>query len=366
MRSHRTTLVVILLALVAPATAQGAIRVDTTRELRDAIDRIGNRGGTIIVERGRYGKIVVGPRARGARWLTIRAEPGALTKHVVIAKARRVKLVGLRLTNYWGGDALLRIIRSSSVRMEGLSVEGKPGRVARIRVRHSGRVTLRGSELQRCGAMTVCLGLTLSHRIVVAGSVFHDCIGCDFMAVSFIAGLTVRGNTFERALPGPCSPAYKPTVEESALAAGPAHTCNHQDLIQVFGGQHLLFEGNTFGESVGGAAQVYIAAPWPTDDVVVRGNVFQPGATTGLIVGNPPGFNGLASRVLVEGNQILSGAPRSAHRNWSGVANSLIVSDGYLTWPVEQRPIVVGNTFAMMSAPELVCATAQVGPDQGC
>lgn len=373
MRPHRIALAALTcLAFATPANA--AVHVNTTAEARAAIDRIGNRAGTIVLERGRYGKIVVGPRSSKARWLTVRAEPGALTKHLVVARAHRVKLVGLRVTNYWGGAGLLYVTRSSQVRLEGISVAGRPGNVARIRVAWSGTVSVKGSELSACGEGAVCLGLRSSSNVTVSGNIFRDCLGCDFVGISRVTGMRLAGNTLDRALPGPC---MGPTTSADAeLAAVDPPGCNHQDLVQVIGAYDLTIEGNRFGAYDYGAAQLYVSGQYGADNIVIRDNHFLAADPTvpglvpvnGLIVGNPPGFRGLPSRVLIEGNTIESGAPRDPGRYlyWQGVANSLIVSEGYLDWPVDERPVVVGNTFATMSAPELVCATAQVAPGQGC
>lgn len=335
-------------------SAHGAIQVDTTAEAQAAIERIGNGAGTIVLERGRYGKLVVGPRARNARWLTIRAEPGALTKHVVVARARRVRLVNLRVTNYWGGEALVLVARSSGIRLERLEVEGKPGRVARLRVWRSANVGVRGSDLSRCGEGAVCLGMPGSSSMIVAGNTFHDCFGCDFVHVSRVHGLTMRGNTFDRALPGPC---------------GTQLGCNHQDLVQVVGGYDLLIEANRFGLYSYGAAQLYVSGQYGADNITIRGNVFRrsdpavPGleAANGIIVGNPPGTRGLPTHVLVAGNTIMSGSPRDPERfrYWPGVSNSLLISEGYETVAPELRPLVVNNVVGRTSHPELTCAPAQ-------
>lgn len=375
MRFHRTTLIAVLLVLLLAADAAATIRVSSAREFARAVDRIGNRAGTVVLERGRYGKLVVRDRGPRARWLTVRARRGAVTKHVVVARSSRVRLVGLRVTNYWGGAGLLYVTRSSRVKLERVSVAGRPGNVARVRVWRSGIVSVKGSELSACGEGAACLGLRSSVNVTVSGNVFRDCAGCDFVGISRVNGMRLAGNQFDRALPGPCMGPTTTADAELASATDPPG-CNHQDLVQVVGATNLTIEGNRFGAYDYGAAQLYISGQYGADNIVIRGNHFLaadpavPGLVpvNGLIVGNPPGFRGLPSRVLIEGNTIESGAVRDPgrYRYWPGVANSLIVSEGYLDWPLEERPIVVGNTFAAMSAPELVCGTAQVGPNQGC
>ena len=342
------------LALAGTAGAQpsgvAVHHVRTTAQFNGAVERIGNQAGTIVLARGRYGTLRIGWRSRGARWLTVRAGPGALTKHVVLSRSRRVRLVGLRVTNYQGGDALLLVAGSSQVRIEGATVVGFPGRVARVRIWRSSRVTVRSSDLGRCGEGAVCLGLPGSKSLTVAGNSFHDCAGCDFVHVAHVDGLTLRRNTFDRAIPGPC---------------GQAPDCNHQDLVQVIGGRNLLVEGNRFGLYSYGAAQLYVSGQQGADAITIRGNVFLrsdptlPGleAANGIIIGNPPGTRGLPTRVVVAGNSILSGSPRDPERfrYWPGVSNSLIVSEGFEGVPLELRPLIVNNLIGRTSHPDLLC-----------
>jgi hypothetical protein len=351
LNSVRPFLFSVVLALVASGTVHGAIRVDTTAEARAAIERIGNRAGTVVLESGRYEKLIIGPRSMGARWLSIVAEPGALTKHVVVARAYRVRLVNLRVTNYWGGDALVDVRRSSQVKIVGATVVGKPGRVARVRVWVSRQVTVRGSDFSRCGERVVCLGTPASDEVGVGSNTFHDCFGCDFFHVWRVDDLVLRGNTFDRALPSAC---------------GTHLHCNHQDLVQIIGGRRMLIEHNRFGMSAYGAAQVYISGQWETSDLTIRSNLFTrtdpavPGrdVDTGLIVGNPSGAN-IPTNVVIAGNTFLSGTPRLAQAHWNGVANSIILTERYASYPLEDRPLLVNNVIRGMSHPELVCPLAR-------
>jgi hypothetical protein len=263
-----------------------------------------------------------------------------------------VKLVGLRVTNYWGGDALLYVARSSSVRVEGATVFAKPSRVARVRFERSANVRLTGSDVSRCGDRMNCIQMPYSVNVGIAGNTFHDCYGCDFLAVRHVADVSIRRNTFDRALPNDC----------------PTGVCWHPDLVQVYGGRKILIESNRFGISSHGAAQLYISGQYPTDGVTVRSNVFLRSdpvgaitSPTGIIVGNPTGHPGIPLNVVVAGNTILSGTARLTHGHWKLVANGLIVSERFLEIPVEQRPIVVNNLIAAVSHPELLCTNAQVG-----
>lgn len=372
MRLYLTALLALVtLAVCAPADA--AIRVDSTREARAAIDRIGNRAGTIVLERGRYSTLRIGPRSPRARWLTIVARPGALTKSVIVARARRVRLVGLQVTNYWGSDARLYIVRSARVELERLTVEGSPGRMARVRVYRSTRVSLRNSDLSRCGDRpgADCLAVPYSRYVTVADSAFHDCYGCDFVRISRVRGMRLVRSTFDRALPGPCDPRVSTQAVEASLdAAGPVlpGVCNHQDLVQVSGAHNLTIEDSRFGVYQYGAAQLYISGMYPVVGLTVRRNLFQLAdaavpdveAITGIIVGNPGGTSPLPLRVLLEENVIESGAIRdpAVFRYWQGVANGLILTERYATLDPALRPVVVRNAVSFLSHPGLVCGLA--------
>jgi hypothetical protein len=366
-------ILVLLFALVGAAEARAYAYVNTTAEFDRAVDRIGNGAGTIVLERGRYGTLTIGWRSPGARWLTVRAARGAITKSVIVERARRVRLVGLRVTNYWGAEALVSVTDSSRVRMEKLTVVGKNGRRARVRVWRSSRVSLRRSDLSRCGNEkgATCLSTPLSRYVTVADNVFHDCRGCDFLAIAGVRRMRVVRNTFDRALPGPCR--REATAREVATVLslpGPArpNDCNHQDLVQVSGAHNLLIERNRFGVYKNGAAQLYVSAVYRVDRLTIRDNLFLrtdpsvPGvaALNGIILGNPPvpwWVRKPPTRVVVAGNTILSGAPRvpAIYNRWRNVANGLIISQITGRIAPELRPFVVNNLIGSTSHPELVC-----------
>jgi len=347
-------LLVVAGALILCGQAEATIHVGNTAEFNAAVDRIGNRAGTIVLERGRYGKLLVGPRSLRARWLTITARPGAVTRWVTLAGSRRVRLVNLHVTNYWGGDARLLVYRARGVKIQGATVVGKPGRRARIHIQLSSNVSLTGSDLSYCGNRMPCVRMPQSRGVSVVGNTFHDCYGCDFVVVARTSGITLARNTFDRALP------------VSGCPGSPG--CWHQDLVQVIGGTNIRIMGNLFGDQANGAAQLYISGQAPTVGIEVRNNVFlptEPGVapTNGIILGNAPRSSpSYPRRAVIAGNTILSGAPRGAHHlSWAGVANSLLISEGYQTLPVEERPIVVNNVLATASHPEYLCPNGQIG-----
>jgi hypothetical protein len=344
----RVLVTALAVALLAIADAGAAVRVDTTAEFHRAVDRIGNRAGLIVLERGRYGMLQVGRRSERARWLTVKAQRGVVVRQVELRGARRVRLVGLRVRPMYGRSGLVLVRWSRQVLIDGLDLRGLR-RMARVRVRFSSSVTLRDSDLSRC--RVICYRADSSRDLRVLETAFHDCFDCDFLVGVDVHDVAVQRNTFDRALPGRC---------------GIGGRCNHQDLVQMVGGTDWLLERNRFGLVHGGAAQVYLSGQWDTDRVTVRSNVFLrsdpavPGvvADTGLIVGQPSGWHGLPRHVVIAGNTFLSGDPRTLQGAWVGVANGLILSDGYEQLPLGQRPLLVNNVFAHMSHPELVCPRA--------
>ena len=342
----------ILLAVLAGAVLvpdAGAARrtVSTEAGFHAAVEQMRASGGIITLRAGRYGYLRVGPRA--GRWLTIRARPRAVTRYVEVHGARRVKLVDLDVVTFKGRHALLDIDRSRQVNVLRARVRGRNGLRARVSVTSSRGVAVRDSTFRR--TRWVSLRSIGSSRVTVEGNRFVDCYGCDFLLVKATNDLVVRGNTFDRALPGLCG------VEGS---------CNHQDLAQMTGGRRWLIEGNRFGVAYNGAAQLYITGYGPTDDVVIRGNTFlrddplAPGFApwTGVVIGQPTGWLGLPRNVRIEGNTILSGYPRP-HGHWIGVANSIILTEQYAALPPGERPVVTGNVLATTTHPELLCGVAR-------
>jgi hypothetical protein len=178
----------------------------------------------------------------------------------------------------------------------------------------------------------------------VLGSRFHDCVGCDFIRGRFAARMTLRGNTFTRALSGGC-----------VTLVG----CNHQDLVQLDGGRDLHVEDNTFGVYEFGAAQLFVRSGV---GVTIRGNVFEPADPgplglanlNAIVLGTHEGW--APRRVVIEGNDILAGGPRPDFYTPAGVATSVLLWPAFDALPVEDRPAVRGNTIGVSEAPEWFCA----------
>jgi len=142
--------------------------------------------------------------------------------------------------------------------------------------------------------------------------------------------MTIRGNTFDRAVPGRCE------------AEGRA--CAHNDIVQVMGGGPWTIVGNRFGESQGGGGALFVSlgnnnADNPIRDVMIASNVF-----TGFVrhfavnvTGERAAPAGLISNVSIVNNTILSG-------NTAAIS----LASAWATVPVEQRPLVANNVFGRL------------------
>ena len=225
-----------LIALVLAGPAESGVHyVSTAAQFNATVEKIGNRSGTVVLKGGRYGTLRVGQRSPTARWLTVRAQHGALTKHVELRGARRVNLLDLRMRPYRGGHALLLVRWSRQVNVAGLTLQGTARRMARVRVRYSRGVVVRDSDLARC--VVICFRADNSAAVMVAGNAFHDCFGCDFLVAKY-----VRGMAWAPAPPG-CPPADRGLCQigagdfqltgAGAAAFGPLSFCGERGRATV-------------------------------------------------------------------------------------------------------------------------------------
>jgi hypothetical protein len=237
------------------------------------------------------------------------------------------------------------VSRSRRIVIRDGTFAGTDGRFARIRLSSARQVTIAASDFTACGVGLACVLLTGGNRNVrVVGSGFHDCVGCDFVRGRFAASMTLRGNTFSGALSGGC-----------VTLVG----CNHQDLVQLDGGRGLHVEDNTFGVYEFGAAQLFVRSGV---GVTIRGNVFEPADPgplglanlNAIVLGTHLGW--APRRVLIEGNDILAGGPRPDFYTPPGVATSVLLWPAFDALPLEDRPVVRGNTIGVSEAPEWFCA----------
>ena len=342
--------VVALVSAAAPGRADGdgalrTIRVGTDAEFAAAVAALRD-GGTILLRPHHYRELVVGDRS--AAPLRIVGSPGVRIERILLERTRRVSLRSIALVPL-ARDARIEVRRSSGIELRDLLVTAKGTRYsASVVVPDSRGVRIRRSRFTHCGdrspEFSNCLLLfEASSDLVLEDNRFHDCYGCDFVHGRFGSGLTVRRNRFERALP--CRIGHV--------------RCSHQDLVELFAGRWLRFEGNHFGVYRRGGAQLYLTNA--VDHVRIVNNVFVgtdprvPGyrARVALIVGSAYSRR-LPRDVTIANNTILTGARRA-----DGFAGSLRMSSRYGGLPKRVRPVVANNVIALLESRWPVCPAAR-------
>jgi hypothetical protein len=341
-------LVSVVLLLSADADANGnVVHVRNSAEFAAAIARLRDTGGTVRLRRNEYrGELVV--RRRSARPLRIVGERGVRIESLLLERTQHVSVSRLTIAPL-GEDAWLRIRGSRHIALDHVLVTAQRTHFrATVQVAGSSHVDIRRSEFRHCGdrsrLFSNCLHLKPHARhIRIVDNRFHDCRGCDFVHGRFGYDLTLRGNRFERALPCHLT----------------RERCRHQDLVQLWSGNRLLVEQNTFGVYKLGAAQLYLAQA--VDGVSVVNNVFLgsdpkvPGyrARVAIIVGSK-GSKRVPLRVSIVNNTILTGA-----RRIDGYAGSIRMSNVYWSLLRRNRPLLANNVIGLVEVPHHVCSVAR-------
>src|SRR5918999_3347045 len=341
-----------VVALAAPAESEAkpprakTIRVAGDAQFAAAVKRLRWSGGTIVLRPLLYRLLVVGQRGRAP--LRIVGTRGARVQRVVFDGAQRVSLGHVRIGPV-GGDALVEVWRSRDIVLHDLLVTARrTGYSASVLIADGVRITLRRSNFMHCGdrarEFTNCVTLyRWSHRVVIEDNVFHDCQGCDFVHGRFGSRLVIRRNRFDRAMP--CSMGR--------------HRCGHNDLLQLFGGRHVLIEGNRFGVYREGGAQLYLTN-W-VDYATIVNNVFVgtdprvPGyhARMGIVIGSN------ASRRLPHHAKVINNTILTGTRRRDGYAGSIRMNSRYGGVQRWKRPIVANNVIALLEQPARVCNGSQ-------
>jgi hypothetical protein len=335
-------------ALAGPAAAKPrTLVVSKERGLVWAAKQLSATGGTIRLRPGSYGRLVIGPRS--GRPLRIVGSPGARLGSVLLWRARNVSISHVTVAPV-GGDAGIELQGASHVDLDRLRVTAQGTRFRSfVFVAYARDVRIRRSTFSHCGdrswEFTDCVLLNRgANEVVIENNRFHDCHGCDFVHGRFGHWLTIRGNHFDRALPCHGMSRYR---------------CGHNDLVQLFAGQHLLVAQNHFGVYRWGGAQLYL-----TDDVdhaTIVNNLFigtdpkLPGyqARMGIIIGaNESKRLPLYARVV--NNTILTGWKRK-----DGYVGSIRMSSLYGAVRKWKRPIVANNVIASLETSWRVCAASQ-------
>jgi hypothetical protein len=328
------------------ADARGrTIRVANEQQFHRAERKLARTGGTIVLRPRLYRRLTVS--ARSNRPLRIVGTRGARVEDVYLYGTRRVSL-GRVTIGPIRGDALVEVWHSRDVLLHDLTVRGRGRLFAKVLLGHGKRLTVRDSDFAHCGDRAPdfvnCVTLyRWTHDVLLEGNRFHDCRGCDFVNGRFGTRLTIRGNTFDRALP--CSMGW--------------YRCRHNDLVQLFAGRRLRVEGNRFGVYRDGGAQLYLTDR--VDYATVVNNVFRaadprvPGyrARMGIVVGSN------ASRRLPHYARIVNNTILSGSRRRDGYAGSIRMSSRYGGVPRWMRPIVANNVLGLLETPGRVCGFSQ-------
>ena len=311
-----------------------------------AVRALRARGGTIVLLPGHYERLVVGPR--GSAPLRIVGTRGARIQTLLLDGTRNVTVGHVAIRPY-RANAVVEIRESRNIALHHLHVSAFKTRwSASVLVASGVGVTIRSSRFTHCGdrarEFTNCVSLwRWANRVTIAGNRFDDCFGCDFVHGRFGAHLTIRNNTFDRALP--CRMGK--------------HRCGHNDLVQLFSGRHLLVEGNRFGVYRQGGAQLYLTND--VDYATIVNNLFRgtdpkvPGyrARMGIVLGANESKR-LPHYAKIVNNTILTG-----HRRIDGYAGSLRMSSRYGAVKRWKRPIVANNVIALLEQPARVCNASQ-------
>src|ERR671923_842810 len=226
-------LVVLAGAPAAQPAASKTIRVRNDKQLRGAVRRLANTGGTIRLRPNFYRQLIIPPRS--GHPLRIVGTRGVRIERVVFDRTKNVSLGRIRISPRTQ-HAIVELVDSKHIELHDLVVTAQGTELsASVAVHRSRYVRIRRSTFTHCGDQSpitaigrgftseysFCLALfRRSQRITVEDNWFHDCRGCDFVHGRFGSNLTIRRNRFDRSLP----------------CGMDAYRCGHQDLVQLFAG----------------------------------------------------------------------------------------------------------------------------------
>lgn len=338
--------------------------VRTQPQFQRAVGQLRASGGEIRLLPNLYERrLLVSGRFGGP--LRIVGTRGARVQRLLLYRARNVSVGPLTVAPLTG-HALLVVRSSRSVVLHDLLVTAEGSRFSSgVEIPNSSWVSIRNSTFTHCGDRSPnwsnCVLLrSTSHHVTITRSWFHDCYGCDFVHGRIGSFLTVRGSRFERTLP--CDLArIDMRLTRYFLGRYASVRCDHQDLIELFGGDDLRFEHNRFGVYEKGGAQLYITGE--TRRATIANNVFAgtdprvPGyrSRVGVLVGGSGG-GAIPYYVRILRNKIYTGAKRL-----DGYAGSISISPGY-RWrvPVDARPVVAHNVIGLLDTPVRLCGRARM------
>lgn len=309
----------------AKAASSGVIPAGDAAAFAAAVEQAA-QGDTIELAAGTYAPLTVD----GKTGITIRGPRDARLDGITIVNSADIVVEGITITPSGEARAEISARRSKNVIVTGVLIDGRDEAVgAGVAADETvDGFELRGSEITNCGENQRCIAMDFTANARIVGNAFRECFSCDFIRGR--SGLTIRRNTFDRAVPGRCE------------AEGRA--CAHNDIIQIMGGGPWTIVGNRFGDSVGGGGAVFVSLGRnnednPIRDVLIASNVF-----TGTVpyfavnvTGEQAAPAGLISGIRIVNNTILSGGA-------AGISLDAV----WASLPEEQRPLVANNVFGRL------------------
>jgi hypothetical protein len=313
-------------AFVTPQPAGATVRTATDADSFAAVLAAAEPGDSIALAAGEYPILSI----VGADSVTIQGSRSARIAGISLWRSAAITFTGFTVTP--PGDARAQVVLkdSSDVTLDNLLIDGRDERVGAgiLTDDSTSNLVLKNSEITNCGDGNRCVGIKRGTvNTLILNNAFHDCFECDFIR-SGASGVTVQGNTFDRAIPGSCT-------------GGPLE-CNHNDPIQIAGGGPWTIIGNRFGVKHGGAASIFVNVgnsntDNPIHDVRIVSNYFSGDAGLfGIKIGDSK--VNLMSRIAVINNTVISG----------DIAG-LQIEPRWKTRPFDQRPLVANNIFFKMS-----------------
>lgn len=309
----------------ARAASSDVIAVADPASFATAVEKAAP-GDTIELAPGTYSPLTV----EGKNGLTITGSREARVDGIAIVGSADVTLDGFTITPSGDARAEITAKRSANLIVSRVLIDGRDESAGAgiVADRSVAGVTVQNSELTNCGEGQRCIAMDFTTNVLIRGNNFHDCLSCDF--VRGRSGMTIRGNTFDRAIVGRCE--------------SEGRACAHNDIIQVMGGGPWTIVGNRFGDSEAGGGAVFISLGRgnednPIHDVLVASNLFT-GSVRHFAVhvgGKEAAPAGLISGLSIVNNTILSG--NTAAISLDGV---------WATLPAGQRPLVANNVFGRL------------------
>jgi hypothetical protein len=340
-----------LAALLAGAARQAGaerqaapvLRVSTPAGLQAAIARA-RSGSTIRLAGGVYPGVVVTRQFSAP--VTIRGSRSAHLPGITFFRSANVTLEGVTIEPTGSQRVTVLIRRSSGIKLDHVLIAGRSeaaGAWVGTDATDSA-ITVQKSELTNCGESNRCIQPG-AQSIRILDNHFHDCLDCDFIRGGGAGSVVIRGNTFDRAVPGSCK--------------GGEASCNHNNLIQIMGGGPWTITRNTFGEASGGGASVFISTGRTNTshrihDVTVASNVFpNVGGRSGLI-GVRVSAGGAPRNVSIVNNTILFGK-----------SSGVVIVPQWASQPRTARPLVANNILARSNGTDCIARTSHNLVEQG-